>query len=383
MTLKNKKMQLLENDDVSEDVIDIFDQYVGTEDNSVSAENTDVTNKTTTSSINMPEKKWESDNFDKSDVKDVSTVRHQTTSSLDFSAKRNINNTSQTNDIIENVNNNQIVSDSSEEINKKNLDSQDVLQNDKEWERDYETENTMQIIESDKKESINDNIINEKLVDDNSDQELEIPNTIVKKSKSIIQNDNLMPQEEVQIDTNKKTILIVDDDIDTLEMYANVFKAANYNVLGAFDGLEAISLLGDHTPDVIFTGIVMPRMDGFAMLETLKENERTANIPVVINSHLGRDTDKNRAKELGAKDFVIRGFTQPKEVLARIDALLLKSEYILKFDSMDMGIRKLVQDLGTSKFLKCPKGQEIVLKLNLINEQKLTFSARFTCVDTK
>jgi len=191
------------------------------------------------------------------------------------------------------------------------------------------------------------------------------------------------PLREVHIDPGKKTIMIVDDDIDTLDMYADVFESANYNVIRAADGLEAMNLVAEHTPHVIFTGIVMPRMDGFSMMEALKQNKRTTDIPIVINSHLGRDTDKDKAEELGARDFIIRGFTQPREVVERIGALLLKSEYVFRFNKNDKEARKLAKDLGTPNFYHCPRGQEMVLKLSVTDEKDLTFSARFSCVDSK
>jgi DNA-binding response OmpR family regulator len=195
--------------------------------------------------------------------------------------------------------------------------------------------------------------------------------------------DKMPKTREVHIDPSKKTIMIVDDDVDTLDMYADIFEQANYNVIRANDGLEAMSLVTDHTPHVVFTGIVMPRMDGFALMEALKQNKRTANIPVVINSHLGREEDKKRAEELGAKDFIVLGFTPPREVLERIGAMLLRSEYIFRFDKNDADSRKLARDLGMPNFFMCPRGQEMVLKLSIEDEKELTFSARFSCIDKK
>ena len=204
----------------------------------------------------------------------------------------------------------------------------------------------------------------------------ELKNSFVKTQKQT-------EHREFKIDPSKKTIAIVDDDVDTLDMYASIFEMADYNVIRASDGLEALSVIGDHTPHLIFTGIVMPRMDGFAMMEALRQNKRTADIPVVINSHLGREADRKRAEELGAKDFIIRGFTPPREVLERIGALLLRSEYTFRFDINDGEARKLVKDLGASSFFVCPRGQEMVIKLSITDPKELLFSARFSCMDQK
>lgn len=209
-----------------------------------------------------------------------------------------------------------------------------------------------------------------------------VPQTAAKKS--YLPPTQKPSQKNIQrIDPSKKTIAIVDDDIDTLEMYATIFENADYNVIRASDGLEALSVIAEHTPHLIFTGIVMPRMDGFAMMEALNQNPRTADIPVVINSHLGRAADKQRAEELGARDFIVRGFTPPREALERIGALLLRSEYVFHFDATDPEARKLVKDLGASSFFVCPRGQEMVIKLSIVDPKELTFSARFSCMDAK
>jgi DNA-binding response OmpR family regulator len=203
------------------------------------------------------------------------------------------------------------------------------------------------------------------------------------KESYVPPTDKEVKAKEVHVDPSKKTILIVDDDVDTMEMYAEIFEQADYNVLRAADGLEAMSLIADHTPHIIFTGIVMPRMDGFALMEALKQNKRTVDIPVVINSHLGREEDKKRAEELGARDFIVRGFTPPREALERVGALLLRSEYIFRFDKNDLEVRKLARDLGMPNFFRCPRGQDMVLKLSITDEKELTFSARFSCMDKK
>lgn len=205
----------------------------------------------------------------------------------------------------------------------------------------------------------------------------------VKKEKASYQKRQSAPKKEIHIDPSKKTILIVDDDIDTLDMYADVFENAEYNVIRATDGLDALNVISDHTPHLIFTGIVMPRMDGFAMMESLKQNKRTADIPVVINSHLGRESDRKRADELGARDFIVRGFTPPREALERIGALLMRNEYVFRFDHNHPEARKLAKDLGAGNFFVCPRGQEMVIKMSIADPKDMTFSARFSCVDEK
>ncbi len=362
-------MQLLENDNESnDDIIDIFEQY-NSEDTTddVSEDTQDIPeNLTRPKADNHEDKGWE-DNF----IKNDDNIKNK--SIKEFSEDESVS--------------------TKKEEEKLQLDTSSV-DNTKKWEQKYENDEfKINSAMDESEENFNNQEIenpivldemqsdNKELTADEPKEEIPISSITIKKSKQQSEPKKIIPKQEIQMDTNKKTIMIVDDDIDTLEMYADVFRAADYNVIRAFDGLEALSLLGDHIPDVIFTGIVMPRMDGFTMLESIKKNERTANIPVVINSHLGRDTDKGRAKELGARDFIIRGFTQPKEVLERVGALLLKSEYTFHFNPNDKDVQRLAKDLGTSDFLKCPHGQDMVLKLSIEDEKNLTFSARFSCID--
>jgi len=87
----------------------------------------------------------------------------------------------------------------------------------------------------------------------------------------------------------KTKILIVDDDVMTREMYVNVFKQSGYEVFEAGDGVDGLDVASRELPDVIFTGIIMPRMSGFELMEALRKAVATSKIPVVISSHIGRE----------------------------------------------------------------------------------------------
>ena len=102
-------------------------------------------------------------------------------------------------------------------------------------------------------------------------------------------------------------ILIIDDDDTIRESYALKFRQEKFEVISAKDGVEGLDLAHKEKPDIIFTGIIMPRMTGFELMGALSKEVSTSEIPVVISSHLGRKEDDQRAKELGAKDFIIHG----------------------------------------------------------------------------
>lgn len=121
---------------------------------------------------------------------------------------------------------------------------------------------------------------------------------------------------------NKK-ILIVDDDEFLLGIYAKNFKDEGFDVSIARDGQEAWEIVnGGNIPDIVFTGIVMPRMTGFELIAKMQAAPNLSKIPVAINSHRGRPEDKKLAQEMAVDDFIIQGFTTPAEVVKRIKILL-------------------------------------------------------------
>lgn len=180
----------------------------------------------------------------------------------------------------------------------------------------------------------------------------------------------------------KIKILIVDDDKDLREMYADIFRDAGHEVLEAVDGVEGLDKATKEIPEVIFTGIVMPRMDGFSMIEELQKTVMTSNIPIVISSHMGRETDRVRAEQLGVKDFIISGTTRPLEVLDRISSLFMEAgkEYEVPFNYESIEAQKLAKEMNFPASFACLNcGEKLVLNLKLTNPQDRIFEARFVC----
>jgi len=181
---------------------------------------------------------------------------------------------------------------------------------------------------------------------------------------------------------NKKKILLVDDDALLLEMYCEIFQAANYEVIRAGDGLEGLDKAIKEIPDIIFTGIVMPRMDGFDMMEALKKTVMTSNIPVVISSHMGRGEDQQRANLLGAKDFIVRDVTRPIEVVERISSLFLEAgeEYKVEFNPYALDGQKIAKDLSFhASFLCLDCSEKLVINMKLKDPKDRIFESRFVC----
>lgn len=179
----------------------------------------------------------------------------------------------------------------------------------------------------------------------------------------------------------KKKILIVDDDQDSRGMSAEVFKNAGYDVLEAEDGLAGLDLAIKNIPDIILTGIVMPKMDGWGLIENLNKNVATASIPVAISSHLGKEADRQKSNMVGAKDFFVRGFVSPREVVQRVSAILDKGgKYRLDFDTSALDAQKLAENLKLEKDFACLEcGGKMNLILTLTDPKNIVFEAKFVC----
>ena len=127
------------------------------------------------------------------------------------------------------------------------------------------------------------------------------------------------------------SILIIDDDNYVRAIYAEIFKESGFTVFAARDGAEGLALATEHKPNVIFTGIMMPNLTGFELMKKLQEKPETKNIPVIISSHLGRETDRLQAEELGARAFIIKGRVPPKQVTEIVMHILGEKREVKKY----------------------------------------------------
>ena len=113
-------------------------------------------------------------------------------------------------------------------------------------------------------------------------------------------------------------ILIVEDNRVLVKMYKTKLDLEGFEVETAFEGKEGLEKLKDFSPDLILLDLAMPGMDGFEFLTELKKNEKWKKITVVVFSNLGQESDIKRAKELGAKDYLIKVNLTPRQVVEKI-----------------------------------------------------------------
>lgn len=124
-------------------------------------------------------------------------------------------------------------------------------------------------------------------------------------------------------DENKKKVLIVDDDKFLLDMYVVKFRENNFDVTGALGSIEALAKIkeGIH-PDIALLDVVMPAMDGFELLETIKRDKLAPNAKIIILSNLGQQSDIDKGKGLGADGYIVKANSTPSEVVAKVKEII-------------------------------------------------------------
>ncbi|HEU5393874.1 MAG TPA: response regulator [Candidatus Methylomirabilis sp.] len=120
-------------------------------------------------------------------------------------------------------------------------------------------------------------------------------------------------------------VLVVDDEPLIAQMLTDRLQELYVDVLRASNGVEALEMAWEHVPDLILLDVMMPKIDGFEVAKILKENPRTATIPIIFLTALSQVKDKVRGLQLGAEDYVTKPF-HFDELLVRVKKVLRKSE---------------------------------------------------------
>ncbi|MFW6182326.1 MAG: response regulator [Chloroflexota bacterium] len=126
-------------------------------------------------------------------------------------------------------------------------------------------------------------------------------------------------------ETNKGRILVIDDDANLLKMMALLLQRAGYEFQAATNGLEGLSLAEKMKPDLVILDVALPFMKGTEVCRRLRELSPTSHLPILMMSNLERIEDKLAGFQAGADDYVTKP-VNPKELLARINALLARSQ---------------------------------------------------------
>ena len=118
-------------------------------------------------------------------------------------------------------------------------------------------------------------------------------------------------------------ILIVDDTIDIVELLLKRFNAEGYETVAAYDGEEGLQKVNEFQPDLIVLDVMMPKLDGFQVLERLRMQEETKFVPVLMLTAKSKMPEKIKGLQRGADDYLTKPFDY-KELSTRVKSLLAK-----------------------------------------------------------
>lgn len=178
--------------------------------------------------------------------------------------------------------------------------------------------------------------------------------------------------------TGKLTVLTIEDQQALRSMYRAILTSAGYEVLEAEDGEAGWQLAREGRPDLVLLDLRLPKLSGYEVLERIRADETTRDIPVVIFSAAGTPKDIQKGLELGADDYAVKGLYAPKQLLVKIRSVLAARQTRQSAPSYRLSVTegrgdaaKLEQDMGLTKLFRCPQCED-PLALELIPDPTRT-----------
>lgn len=169
------------------------------------------------------------------------------------------------------------------------------------------------------------------------------------------------------------SILVVEDDKDLNDLMKTVLVSKGYNVLSAYNGKEALSLMDNHHIDLIITDVMMPYMDGFTLLDEIRSAKNLT--PVLLVTAKGEYNDKDTGFSLGADDYMVKPI-DIKEMVLRVSALLRRSQIAaerkLMIGNTELDIDKLSVSKNDTSIILPPKEFFLLYKLLSYPERVFT-----------
>jgi len=115
-----------------------------------------------------------------------------------------------------------------------------------------------------------------------------------------------------------KKILFIEDESALQETFGDLLTEEGYQMIKAIDGQSGLRLAKSEKPDLILLDLILPKMNGFEVLEDIRKDEDIKDTPVIILTNLESAGDVQKAIELGAKDYLVKANYKMKEVLEKI-----------------------------------------------------------------
>ncbi len=155
---------------------------------------------------------------------------------------------------------------------------------------------------------------------------------------------------------SKETVLVVEDEKNILELVKYNLEEAGFRVLTAAKGTLGLEIAQKEKPRLIILDLMLPELDGIEICKVLKQNYKTAYIPIIILTAKSQETDKVLGLELGADDYVTKPFS-PRELVARVKSVLRRGQEKPKERVFKAG----VLELDTAKHSVNLKGKNVEL----------------------
>lgn len=122
--------------------------------------------------------------------------------------------------------------------------------------------------------------------------------------------------------TTMSKILLIEDDSLIVKIYTTRLKADGYEVISAEDGEKGIEIAEKEMPNLILLDVMMPKVDGFTVLQSLRSQDQFKNTPIIMYSNLAQEAESKRALEIGATEFITKANISPTELVNKIKSYI-------------------------------------------------------------
>lgn len=124
------------------------------------------------------------------------------------------------------------------------------------------------------------------------------------------------------MEKEKTHVLLVEDDVFLAGIYQKKFEMEGFKISVAYNGEKGLADAKKKKMDIILLDILLPKLDGFAVLEQLKKDPTTKDVPIILLTNLGQKDDVEKGLEAGAADYLIKAHFKPSEVVDKVRKVL-------------------------------------------------------------
>jgi DNA-binding NarL/FixJ family response regulator len=128
---------------------------------------------------------------------------------------------------------------------------------------------------------------------------------------------------------NQKKLLLIDDDPNLILLVKDYLEFRGYEVITAENGREALEVLESQAPDMIICDVMMPEMDGYSLVSTIRADKKTSWIPVLFLSAKGQSQDRVKGLNIGADVYMVKPF-EPEELVAQVESSLKQASRLIQ-----------------------------------------------------